>query len=309
MKRLLSHRIRAGGQPGLVFVGWFAVLTLLTACGSKPAPPPQPRAAAEAESLARQATRLQAEENWRGAADTWQRAVRQYRLLHREAETALAQHNEAQARRALGQSEPARTLLEAAADTNQALALTNAWWRNQIALLQVDLDLAPARAGTRLDALRSRLGELRDQPGLTALFHHEEARLRLAQGRSADAQAALDRAAEMFRALRDEHGLAAIALTRARLLQEQNPAQSEAAWRDALSRFESIAYPKGVALALAGLGAALAENPDPSHRRQARAILSQAIANLEALKLTADAEAASRIRSRIPPETTETPLQ
>ena len=73
-------------------------------------------------------------------------------LLH-EAGEAVALHNLAQARRELGSEDEARLQLESASAINQRLGRTNEWWRNQIALLQIESHLPetlPSRFATLL---------------------------------------------------------------------------------------------------------------------------------------------------------------
>lgn len=272
----------------------------LQACRSTPQPPPQPSGVLEAERLARQAARLQAEESWTAAADWWQRAGRQYRLLHREADAALADHNQAVARKAMGQPARALELLEAAARSNQRLHLTNAWWRNQIALLQIETETHPEPTEDRLDRLTSRLRELDGDPALLALYHHEEARRRTRQDRLIEALQAIALAEKEFQAAGDPLGRAALTLTRARILEKQQDLQAaRSAWRTALRSFEALGHPRGIALALAGLGSSLARSPAPEDQERAFEILTQALENLSALRLSAEAEAVAATRQRL----------
>ncbi len=254
-------------------------------CAGRPVPAP-PRAVAEAERLVAQASKLQAEENWPGAADWWRRAGQQYQLLNRRGDVALARHNEGICRRAMGQLGVSHALLEEASAANRDLGRTNAWWRNQIALLQLENESDLGRASARLESLEPRLAGIAE-PSLVALLRHEEARTRAGQGRLPEALSASARAAAAFQALGEAGGSAAVLLTRARIFQMRGDSvEAVAAWREALAAFERMGHPRGVAMSLSGLGVSLARGGGT--REEAESILRRALENLAALKMEAE---------------------
>lgn len=262
--------------PSNLLVG--LLLAIVTSgCASRAPEEPPPRALADADRLARQAAQLQAAQNWPGAASWWQRAALQFQMLHQPVPLAVAWHNEAVCRRELGQWEEARTLLEDAAALNERTGQTNAWWRNQLALVQLEATVPDASPVPRLNRLLPRRTEP-DQP-VQAILAHEAARSLLGQ---MDAQAALRELAGaelLFTRLHDAQGLAAVRLTQARAqVQLGDPVAAEAAWRDALQRFQALGNLPGIALSMAGLGSTLADGED--RVGEAEWLLSQAIENL-----------------------------
>ena len=276
-----------------------ALASLLSGCASRPLPPAPPRAAAEADRLSTQAAKLQREENWAGAADWWQRAGRQYQLLNRPADVALAQHNEGSCRRALGQPDAALRLLGEASSTNLRLGRTNAWWRNQIALLQLENAQSPGQALEHLRQLDPRLPSLESQPALLGLLHHESARAQIGAGHPpASALESASRAQALFRLAQDPAGEAAVRLTRARILQMQGDLPAAVAeWRLALAAFEQLGQPRAIATSLAGLGTALTQGN--SSNAEGLEILRRARDNFAVLKMETDAKAIQETLDRL----------
>lgn len=283
-------RLAAGFASTLLLLGVAVHVGCASRSGAGPAP--EPRVAVEAERLARQAAKLQSEENWNGAVVWWHRAGQQYGLLNREADVALAQHNEGVCRRALGQPGEARELLERAAATNERLKRTEDWWRNQVALLQLDLaEPEVGKAERRLAALTALAGERPPERGVAAVLAHEGARLEWQGGRYAEALALADRALGLFREAGDAAGVAAVRVVQGGVWTAQGrKAEAETAWREALGEFERLGQPRGVAVALAGLGGVL--SADPGRREEAERVLRRAIDNLRALRMESEARAA-----------------
>lgn len=269
------------------FVAMLGVALVLAGCRSKPVPPAPPAALADADRLAREGARLLAQENWPGAVAWWQRAGQNYRLLNRLELVALARHNEAVARRALGESATARKLWEEAAQLNQSLGRTNDWWRNQLSLFQLEVDVDPDGAGVRRAALESRQGELTGEPGLAAHWAAEEARWHGVRGNAAEAMASATLAVQRFAAVHDRAGEAAAWCTVGRAARQMGrSAEAVAAWRKALALFEGLGHPRGIAAALAGLGGALVQE---GNAVEGRGFLAAARDNYLALRRDADA--------------------
>lgn len=296
-------RCRGSSHPhlGRWAQGCLAFLALAWAgCASSPPPPTKPAAVAEAERVATQAARFLAEGNWQGAAVWWKRAGEQYALLNLAPKSALAWHNEGLARRALGEWETARTLWERAAESNVRSGLTNAWWRNQLALLQGERERDAAAARVRAQPLVDRRATLTDV-WLSALLDHELAALELVEDRASEALEKVQRAERVFGSLGDRTAQAASLILRAQVLRRLGRSEdSEAAWRSALAAYGQLGDPPGVAVALAGLGSLLATLE--GRAAEAEGLLAQAEANLGGLRRDQDrlAVAAERaaLRSR-----------
>jgi tetratricopeptide (TPR) repeat protein len=266
------------------------LVALLAACATKPQPS-QPETLEVAERFARQATSVQAAEDWSAAAAAWERSARHFQLLNQLTNLSVAWHNEGVARRELGQLDKSRQLLEKAAKLNDALGQTNAWWRNQIALLQLEQMTAPQSAAQRLTLIQgARLSPT--DPELVALLAHEEGRLAVARGDLDRAATALARAESTFASIHNLRGQAAVHVTLARLLREKGDLDgSERAWRAALEQYEQLAYPRGITVAMAGLGSCLAARGDDL--AEAASLLERAVENFRSLGLEREAVAAA----------------
>lgn len=251
--RVVLHAGRAALAAAVLLGGWGGA-----GCASQKPKPPPPAEVQEADRLARQAARLQADENWAGAAQWWMQAGKQFQLLNRLDQVAMARHNEAMARRELGATAHAHQLLEEAASLNRQTGQMSAWWRNQVALVQLENDTSPVAAARRLASLVEVGAGQEVEPRVRALLAHEEARLRASEGQLDTALAAIDRSAQGFAALGDRAGWAAATVTKAGLLRRQNElAAAATTWREALREYEQLGYPRGVAVALSGLGSTL----------------------------------------------------
>lgn len=300
---------RPGASPGIPLtllrplpLPPLLLLPLLLQLASCSSPPPQapsaPRSIEATHRLASQAAQLQADGNWAGAATWWNRAATQFRLLNQETNLAVAWHNEGVCRRALGQFDTARSRLGNAAELNQALGHTNAWWRNQIVLLQIDNDTRDlAAADTRLAQLAEPARSLND-PRLQALFALETSRALAQVQRWEPALSALEPARSGFEQAGDREGTGALLSARADLLDRLGRfAEAERTWRETLALQQSLGNARGVAIALAGLGTCLANQGQALD--EADRLLRRAIANLEALGLQREAAVASERLARL----------
>lgn len=265
---------------------------LCSGCSTTPPPAALPPARVEAERLATQAARLQAEGNWKAAVVVWKRAGEQYALLNQTAELALAWHNEGTARRVLGDWEAARVLLERAATANAQGGRTQVWWRNQLALIQVEREHDPAAARTRVTDLEQTPG-IPTEPRLAALWDHEVAALELLEGQAESALVRAQRVQTAYRQFADVPGLAASLTLEAQIfLRLGKFSDAEARAVQALERYESLADPGGIAVALATAGFAVAAQP--GREDEARNFLTRAESNFAALRRDADRSAVAR---------------
>ncbi len=300
---VITHDSKITGSLGKALAWSLAVLVLavvggnVVGCASKPVPPPPPRAWEEAGRLSRQAALLQSNGDWNGALAWWDRAARQYQLLNDRTNLAVAWHNLGVSHRALGQTQEAMADLERASALNEELGLTNAWWRNQIALLQVANDSAQAGRSTRL----ARLDQLPGRPEdgtLGAILAQERARTWMEEGRLPEALGEAERAVAAFAAVGDRAGRAAAQVTVAKILRRlERFGQAARIWQEALMEFEALGDPRGVAVSLAGWGGCLAaEGRDPA---LAMDLLKRAEANYRSLGLGREAEALAEERDAL----------
>jgi tetratricopeptide (TPR) repeat protein len=239
--------------------------------------------------LSRQAALLQSNGDWNGALAWWDRAARQYQLLNDRTNLAMAWHNLGVTHRALGKTQEATSDLERAAALNAELGLTNAWWRNQIALLQVANDSAQPGRSERLIRLDQDPGRPVDGT-LGAILAQERARTWMEEGRLPEALTEAERAVAAFAAVGDRGGRAAAQVTVAKILRRlERFGDASRVWREALAEFEASGDPRGVAVALAGWGGCLAaEGRDAA---LAVDLLKRAEANYRSLGLVHEAEA------------------
>lgn len=230
---------------------------MLGCTSTKPPPAPAP-AVAVASRTATQAAELSERQNWTAAAREWKLAVDRFALLNDRRNEAIALHNLAHAQLELGHLDEAHRHLEQAAGLNEKLGHKEEWWRNQIALLQVEARLQQTNElRTRFEKLTPLAAGIRNRSiqGLflneTALWHH---------GRSDFDQAAeaFEQARRHFEAAADRFGIAAVLANRAQLYERQQdyPLAIET-WQKALASFESVADPRGVTRSLAGFGRTL----------------------------------------------------
>jgi len=233
---------------------------LVLGCRSTPQPTPAPTAVTLVVRSEDQAAKLSHQQNWPAAARAWQLAADRASLLNDSAGEAVALHNLGQAERALGQNSAARQHLEQAAAQNEKLGHTAEWWRNQIALLQVEAD-AEAGSTERLKARFNKLtplsSQLRDH-ALLGLFLNELGLWQKKQGELSVSDQTFAKAEEDFKAAKDSFGVATVLVNRAQLFGEQkNYPAAISSWKTALQNFQALANPPGIARALAGQGQAL----------------------------------------------------
>jgi tetratricopeptide (TPR) repeat protein len=238
-----------------------------------------------------QAAKLSEQENWPAAARAWQTAVERFSLLNDPAGEAVARHNLAQAERALGQSEAARANFEQAARLNQRSGRTNEWWRNQIALLQLEAQSNQTQAlQMRFEKLLSLAGQPTDR-SVRGLFLNELGLWQKTQARLAEAEKSFAAAEHEFNAARNSFGLAVIAANRAELYESQQKySAARESWKAALKLFQSLADPPGIARCLLGQGRTLlAANQELP---EAEDMLRRAANNYKLLKMPKQAQAA-----------------
>jgi tetratricopeptide (TPR) repeat protein len=266
-------------------------------CRTPPPPPPVPSAIQDAMRLAQQAAKLQEANQWPAASAWWERAARQFQLLNDGTNLAVAYHNQAACQQALGRSKEAAGLLEQAARLNEQLSLTQAWWRNQLALVQLESTVAPNRAQFRIDQLNARIPGPNDAPS-RALLAHETARARWRADHAEAALADLDAATRAFQEAHDLLGQAAVDVTRAQCLERlKRLDEAETAWRAALAIFEARGQVRGIATALAGLGNCLATQG--RHPTEASALLRRSAENFEALGMREEARRTHRLLEKL----------
>lgn len=268
------------------------LLLALAACRSTPPPPAAPPASELARRTAEQAGGLLAAGNWPAAARQWDLAAQRFQLVNDLAGTAAARHNAGIAWQAAGDPAAAHERLQQAAALNEELNRQEDWWRNQVALLALELDTAAAcGAANRLARLASRAGEI-TEPRVRLLYHQARARALLAEGRVEAAAEAL--AAALALAPETAADRASLEATSARIAEARGDLPgAETAWRASLRDSEAAGDPAGVAAALAGLGAGL--HAQPGREEEGRRLLERSAENFRALRLPA-AEAAVRAR-------------
>ena len=243
------------------------ILSLLVAfspgCSSTKPPAPAPPAVRMAEQAAAQADELSRQQNWPAAARLGRLAADRFSLLNDQAGEAIALHNLAQAQRELGQEREAVLLLEKAAGLNQKLGRTNEWWRNQIALLQLEFQ-HPEAAASRFATLLPRVPPSLDHSthGLflneLGLWQTRQLHFSLADESFAQADESFAQANKRFQASHDLGGLAAVQANRAQLKEEQKDyAEATRLWREALQKFQLLTDAPGIARALSGQGRSL----------------------------------------------------
>ena len=287
--------------------GWFlnsslTALLLLTGCSTAKPPPPAPVAIEQAQRAAEQAAQLADAANWPAAEHEWQLAADRFHLLNDRGDYAMALHNLAQAERQLGQTTNAHRLLTEAAAVNRQLGRQPDWWRNQVALLQLEAQTHDT------NALQNRFQELVPlAAGITnqqiaAWFLNELGLWQQSRGELAQAASSFRSAREKLAALNDAPGLAVVTANQARLEETQrNFGAAQQNWRAALARFETLGDPPGVAQALLGLGRTLVEARQDLPR--AADLLRRAATSFELLHAPADRDTALKLLAQCqPPE-------
>ena len=258
-------------------------LPVLIGCSSAKPPPPPPAPIAAAQRSAEQGAKLTEAENWPAAVRAWQSAVDEYRLLNDRGNEALALHNLGQAKDRAGDFDGAHAMLEQAVLLHSALKLDQEWWKDQLALLQVEAkaertnDLA--RRFDRLEKDSSKLpaGQLR------ALYLNERGLWLSRAGDFDKAAADFKAASQLFASTHDANGEAAVVSNEALLLERQNkPELAADKWNSALSRFQAMANPLGIAISMRGRGRTLLASGQ--NLTEAEDLLRRAARNFKTLR-------------------------
>ena len=234
------------------------VVSLISGCSSTKPPKPVPVPVATAERSAAEAAKLSSVGQWPRAASAWQMALDEYRLLNDQTNEAIALHNLGEAKGRAGDLKGAHELLESAASINSKLKLDRQWWRDQIALLQIEAETPqPNGPGDRFKRLGPRSKELSDRE-IKALFLNELGLWQLRNGDTRNASDTFVEALDLFRSSKDLFGAATVVANQALLLEkENNPKEAADKWASALQQFEALADTNGIAFCLAGRGRAL----------------------------------------------------
>ena len=231
----------------------------------------------QAERVAAEAARLSEHGNWAAATRAWKQASDHYSLLNDQGQEAVALHNLAHAERVLGWLLDADAHLRQAARINEHIGKTSEWWRNQIALLQLETESGQTNEfEARFTSLLQQTNRLAD-PAMRGLLLNELGLWQQSRGELAPAELSFAESQSIFRGLGDRAASATAVANIARLRETTGPpAEAARLWREALTEFEELGDPFGVACALAGLGRSLtmarAELPlaEDSLRRAAR---------------------------------------
>jgi tetratricopeptide (TPR) repeat protein len=240
--------------------------------------------------MAGAAARLTSVENWSAAARQWRLTAERYAALNDVISQAAALHNLAQAQREMFQTPAAQSNLLMAAALNMETGQTNAWWRNQIALLQWTQENSIPDSSTNLDRQFSQLSErvvsLTDSE-IKGLFYNEQGRWFLRQGDYTHASNALQRADLAFAAIQHQTGQAAVAENNARLfLAQSNWTAAFQAWARALNACETLGDMNGIARCLQGQGETFLKQGSDLHSAEKQ--LRRAASNFALLRRPCD---------------------
>ena len=276
------------GRPGLVLFrrrfGW-VIPVLLAGCSSAPPPPAPPPVVVRAQHDTQTAFALSNAGNWTAAVGAWQLLAERYAALNDRPNEAVAWHNLGQSVRELGDLDRAGILFERAAAINQEIGRTNEWWRNQIALLQVEAQSGQTNAlEQRFERLTSLLPTL-STPELRGLVLNERGLWRQQQGDWVPAGDCFRQALDVFTRDKFPAGQAAATANLARLHTAQSDYSTALTeWKKALALYEALADAPGIARALAGQGRTLlAARQDLSRSAE---LLRRAALNYRFLKNT-----------------------
>lgn len=232
---------------------------ILAACSSTPPPAPVPPARLQAENMASAASKLSSIENWSAAARQWSQTADRFAALNDLVSQAASLHNLAQALRELYHTQSAQSNLLMAASLNLETGQTNAWWRNQITLIQLAQEDLNTVVSTNLERQFSQLSgriDMLSDSEIKGLFYNEQGRWFLRQNNFVQASNALLHAGQAFASIQNQSGLAAVSENNARLLSTQtNWTISYQGWSKALTIYESLGDMIGIARCLEGQGA------------------------------------------------------
>jgi len=276
----------------------FILATALIGCRSAKPPAPVPAPVAVGQRDADQAAKLSAAGNWSGAAGSWERAVSDYRLLNDRTNEAIALHNLGEAKEQLGDLDAARRLLEEAATINSTLKADDQWWRNQIALLQVEAKGSQTNAlRNRFERLDARSGNLKNN-NLRALYVNERGLWHSRDGEFQKAGSDFAEAMRLFQGANNGPGTATVMANQALLLERQGNFQAAAGkWQEALTRFEGMANPVGIAISMLGRGRSLQQAKQ--NLDEARDLLQRASRNFRVLHQQGEAKEADELLQRL----------
>ena len=259
-----DSRLNSFSSVGLALA---LICLLLAACSSTPPPVDLPPARLQAGIMAEAASKLTMSENWAAAARQWRLTAERFAALNDLVSQAAALHNLAQAQRELYGLQSAGSNLLTAAALNIETGQTNAWWRNQIALIQLAGENSIPDLSTNLESHFSQLSDRiasQTDPEIKGLFYNEQARWFLRQSNYIQTSHALQRADLAFATIQHLTGRAAVAENNARLLLVQfNWIASFQEWANALKTYEALGEMNGIARCLEGQGATfLAQGSD-----------------------------------------------
>lgn len=259
---------------------------MLVGCSSTKPPPPKPTSVTAAERSASQAEKLSQAENWPAAAREWKLAADNYALLNDQARQAIALHNLGQAESQIPELAPAHRHFEEASVINQKLGRWEEWWRNQVALLEVEAQPGQSASdlAERFNHLLPALAEVKNA-SVRGLFLNELGLFQQGQGETNKAGQTFQQARQEFLTAKDDFGLAAVMANEALLAEAQHDYPlAVQRWQATLAKFQALAAPKGIAAALTGLGrSTLAIGQDLP---KAEDYLRRAAHNYHTLKLT-----------------------
>lgn len=231
---------------------------ILSACSSTTPPAAVPPARLQAGLMADAASKLTTAENWSAAARQWKQTAERFAVLNDSISQAAALHNLALAQRELYQIRSAQSNLVTAAALNIETGQTNAWWRNQIALIQLAQEnLIPDLAKSlslQFSQLSARIASQSDSE-VKGLFYNEQGRLFMAQSDYHLASNVFQLADLAFASIKHQAGAAAVAENTALLLLAQtNWTTSFQVRAKALKTYEALGDMNGIARCLEGQG-------------------------------------------------------
>jgi tetratricopeptide (TPR) repeat protein len=243
-----------------------------------------------------QAQGLSEQENWPAALAQWRKAADDASLLNDRTKEAIALHNLAQAQRQLHDYEGALTNALAAAAANEKLGRKEEWWRNQVLLLQMESIATNHSPAKRFEELQPRLQEVGNR-SLRGAFWNELALWQQKRAENEHAAETFARAQSEYEGAKDSTGVATVVANRAKLMEEQGQLElALRAWTDALTRFEQLADPGGIAHSLAGHGRTLlaAKKDLPTAEDELR----RAARNFRSLKMESEARKVEELLAR-----------
>ena len=279
---LLFLLARRWGYRGIVVS---LLILVLPGCVSNNPPAPRSQAVQRAEAAEEAARRHSQNGHWSAAAAAWRQAADRYALLNARSREAAAWHNLAIAQKHLRDLDAASEASRKAAALNKSLDREQEWWRNQIALLQINaLRPSPQDLDLQFTQLIPRTTAIKD-PATHGLFLNEWGLWLWRQGDYDAAHAKFDLAMARFQEAEHAPGKASVLANQALVLEsEKRFAEAGDTWQTALRQFESLGDPRGIATSMAGLGrSTLAADPSSKH---ALDLLHRAARNFQLLDLS-----------------------